>query len=126
MKKLLTVLLLLTSLFGYLAWGNGKHAFLFQAEADVLAKAIHHPLEVLHPFVLIPFVGQLLLLFTLFQKQPGRLLTLLGLAALSILMVLLLLIGALSFNLKIAGSTLPFFVAAFLVVRGSRHARKER
>jgi len=126
MKKLLTVLLLLTSLFGYLAWGNGKHAFLFQAEADVLAKAIYDPLAVLHPFVLIPFVGQLLLLFTLFQKQPGRLLTLLGLAALSILMVLLLLIGALSFNLKIAGSTLPFFVAAFLVVRASRRARKER
>ncbi len=37
-SKILNFLLLITSLIGYLEWGNGQHTFLFQAEVDIIAK----------------------------------------------------------------------------------------
>jgi hypothetical protein len=123
MKKLLNVGLLITSLFGYMAWGKGDHAFLFQAEAEVLTKAAANPLSVLHPFTVLPFLGQILLLITLFQKEPSRWLSFLGLGCVGTIMVMLLVIGAISLNAAIAGSTVPFMIVGFFVLKVNRRGR---
>lgn len=123
MKKLLNLCLLLTFLIGYLEWGKNSHLFIFQAEAELFSKALDKPLEVLHPFILIPFSGQLVLLFTLFQKEPGKVLTFISLACLSLLMLLLFLIGLLEMNSKMIVFNLPFIITGIFIFR---HYRKRK
>lgn len=115
MKKLLNLLLIITSLLGYLEWGNGNHSFLYQTEFELLMgdKGFEN---LLHPFVMLPLVGQLILLVTLFQKKPSRRLTFLGLGCLSLLLVFIAFIGIMAGNLKILASTLPFIITGVLVV----------
>jgi hypothetical protein len=120
-SKLLNLLLILTSLFGYLEWGTDNHTFLFQAEGEVLSKLITDPASVLHPFTVLPIIGQFLLLITLLQKQPGKILTYIGIAGLGILLSFIFLVGALSLNFKIMLTALPFLIIAVLTIQ---HYRK--
>lgn len=115
-KKVLNGCLILTSLLGYLEWGVDNRMFLFQAEIEVLTKLFKDPLSAAHPFTLLPLFGQLILLFTLFQKIPGRLLTFIGLGCLSVLLLFMFLIGVISFNYKILLSTVPFIITAILTM----------
>ena len=117
-SKLINLLLVLTSTIGYLEWGKGNSSFLIEAELDILRKIFSSPSEYLHPFILIPFAGQFLLIFSLFQKQPGRLLTYLGIAFIGILLLFMLLIGIMGRNVWIILSTLPFLsLSAFRIVK---------
>lgn len=119
-KKILNGLALLTSLFGYLEWGGGNGAFLFQAELEVLGKLFSDPVSAAHPFTLLPLLGQVLLLVTLIQKEPSRQLTYIGIAGLALLLLLMAFIGVISFNYKIFLSTIPFIATAILAIREAR------
>ncbi|WP_264520769.1 hypothetical protein [Flavobacterium sp. N1994] len=115
-SKILNLLLILTSLIGYLEWGKSNHLFLFQVEMELFSKMFTHPSTVLHPFVLLPFLGQLLLLITLFQSTTKRTLTFIGIVALTLLLGFMFVIGVMSLNIKILGSTIPFLVVAILTI----------
>ncbi len=119
-KKILNGALLLFFLIGYLEWGQTEHTFIFNAELDVFSKMVSDPMSVMHPLIIAPFAGQVLLLLTLFQDTPGRMMTLIGLACLGSLIVVLFLIGAMSLNIKMIASTLPFIVTGILVLRAHR------
>ena len=119
--KLLNTLLILTSLFGYLEWGKGNSTFLFQAEADIFLKFINDASSVIHPFVVIPFIGQVLLFSTLFQNKPSKKFTIMGIGSIGILLVFMFVIGIISFNIKILLSTMPFLVIAFLAIQYHRN-----
>lgn len=121
--KLLHAGLILSSLFGYLEWGAGRHQFLFQAEAEVLRKLFSDPVSALHPLTLLPLAGQLILLITLFQHKPGKVFSLLGIGGLALLLLLLLVIGILARNPVQIGATLPFLGLAFITVR--HHLRQK-
>jgi len=110
--KILNLLLLISSLFGYLEWGTDNHAFLFESEREVFAKLFTEPQSVAHPFVLIPLLGQLLLFITLFQKKPSRMLTYIAIGSLGLLLGLMFVIGLMGFKIKILLSTLPFLALA--------------
>lgn len=118
--KIYNLLLVITSLFGYLEWGKENHLFLFQAEAEIFKKFFTSPDSVLHPFILLPFAGQILLLLTLLQKQPNRIMTFIGLGCIGILLAFMLFVGCLSLNIKIILSTLPFLIIAFLTIKFQR------
>ena len=122
-RRILNALLILTSLIGYLEWGTYQRMFLFQGEWEVLGKLISDPVSAAHPFTLLPLIGQILLLITLFQKEPGRLLTFIGLGCLSLLLVFMFLIGLLSLNCKILLSTIPFVVTGILVILEARRRK---
>ncbi len=119
-SKILNACLVLTSLFGYLEWGADNRSFLFQAEWEVLRRLASEPLSVIHPFTLIPLLGQVLLLITIFQKEPSRWLTYIGIGSLSLLLLLMAFIGAISLNFKILLSTVPFFITAVLAIMAAR------
>jgi len=121
--KILNVLLVLTSLGGYLEWGGGNHAFLFETEYDVLTRIFTAPQTVLHPFTIIPLIGQILLLITLFQKQPKKILTYSGIACIGILLGLMFFIGISGMNFKILISTLPFLITAIYTLLYLRRKR---
>ncbi len=114
--KLLNLALILTSLVGYLEWGGGNAMFLVQGEFDIIVKLFTNPSSALHPFTLLPLVGQLLLVATLFQQRPSRWLTFLGMAGIGVLLLFMFVIGLMSLNLKVAGSTMPFLVTAVWTV----------
>lgn len=115
--KILNFLLVLTSLIGLLEWGKDNHMFLFEAEAEIIGKLFTDPMSVLHPFILLPLFGQLLLLVTVFQKRPRRVFTIIGLSGLSLLLLLMFLIGVMEVNYKMIFFALPFIIVAILVIR---------
>ena len=78
---------------------------------------VRDPLSIAHPMVLLPLLGQVLLLITLFQKRPSKTLTYLGMACLGILLGLMFFIGLIEMHIKILGSTLPFLLTCFLIIR---------
>jgi hypothetical protein len=123
-KKQLNLLLILTSLVGYLEWGRDQSMFLFQMEAELFARALHEPGSVLHPFTVLPVLGQLTLLWTVFQRTPSRMLTYAGIAGLGLLLVLMFVIGLLTRNMKILVSTIPFLVVAVITIRAHRATRE--
>jgi len=108
--KILNSLLILTSLMGYLEWGGNNHIMLFEAEAEIILKLFSDPQSVLHPFILIPLAGQFVLLITLFQKTPNKILTFICIGGLGILLAFMFLIGIMTLNYKIIISTLPFLI----------------
>lgn len=120
-SKLINLLLILSSLLGYLEWGGDNHSFLFQAEAAILAHFISEPSALLHPFIILPLIGQVLLLLTLFQKQPNKWISLISIVGIGLLLGFMLIIGLLSLNFKIILSTLPFLS---LAVVGIQHYRQ--
>src|SRR3990167_9332574 len=99
-RKVLNTLLLLFSLFGYLEWGRDQHQFLFQAEAEVIVKLFTDPGSVLHPFILVPLAGHLLLFITLFQKEPSKGFTYFGIGCVGLLLGFMFVIGVISLNDK--------------------------
>lgn len=121
--KTLNGLLVITSFFGYLEWGQNNAMFLYEAEMEILIKLFTNPLSALHPFTVLPLVGQLLLIISLFQRQPNKWLTWLGTGGIGILFLLMFIIGLISFNWKIFISTLPFLIVVVvsLVMKRSKH-----
>jgi hypothetical protein len=116
-SKVLNFLLIFSSLFGYLEWSGNKHLFLFEAEAEIFSKLFTDPVSVLHPFTVLPIVGQILLVITLFQKTPNKTLTYISVAGLGLLLGFIFIVGLMSTNFKIIISTIPFIVLAIFVIR---------
>ncbi|WP_312901262.1 hypothetical protein, partial [Chryseobacterium taichungense] len=114
--KLLNTLLIISSLLGYLEWGTNNHSFIFESEWEIILKIFSDPISVAHPFVLIPLVGQVSLVLTLFQKNCSKILTILGISLIGILFLFLLIIGILSINPKIIVFSLPFLIVGFYTI----------
>lgn len=127
-SKILNLGLILTSLAGYLEWSGGNRIFLLQAETEVLSKLFTNLAAVAHPLILFPLAGQLILVITLFQKYPGRLPTLFGLAGIGSLLVVMLITGMMVSNFKVVLSTLPFLLIGWMTIRhhGTKNDVKTR
>ncbi|HEY0741040.1 MAG TPA: hypothetical protein VGD40_06230 [Chryseosolibacter sp.] len=123
--KILNALVILTSFFGYLEWGGDNSTFLFQAEILLLSKLVTDASSILHPFTILPFLGQLVLLYTIFQKRSGRLLTFIGVVGIGILLGFMFIIGVISKHYNTALSTVPFLVTAVLTIRYHRRHSPE-
>ncbi|MBK8348533.1 MAG: hypothetical protein IPL08_13300 [Saprospiraceae bacterium] len=116
-NKILTFLLILTSLIGYLEWSGDNHTFLFQAEVEIVHKLFTNPSSVVHPFILLPLIGQILLFITLFQKPPSKILTYISIGGLGMLLGFMFIIGLISLNFKILLSSIPFIIVAVLKIK---------
>ena len=107
-EKILNLLILISSLFVYLEWSGDNAEFLFQIEQDFFLQFPSDPGSLLHPFILIPLLGQFLLIISLFQKEPSKKLTYVGIIGLGVLVLFIAFIGIMSKNIQVALSTLPF------------------
>ncbi|MCE2963684.1 MAG: hypothetical protein ACK5UE_01640 [Chitinophagales bacterium] len=113
-NKLLVVLIIMSSLIGYLEWGGGNSAFLFEMEKDVLSKLFAFPNSVIHPLTIFPMLGQVMLLVSLFKDPLNKKLVYWGIGLIAILLVLILFIGIIELNWKIIICSLPFVIVAGL------------
>jgi hypothetical protein len=116
-SKILNSLLIITSLLGYLEWSGNSHSFLFLAEGEVLSKLFTDPISTLNPFIILPLIGQLMLIVTLFQKMPSKTLSYLSIGSLGVLLAFMFVIGLMSLNYKIIISTIPFITVSVIVIR---------
>src|SRR5690349_21614648 len=107
-NRWISLLLLLSFLIGYLEWGGGHSGFIFQLEFEIVKTMMDGVHSVMHPLIIIPFIGQLVLLYNVFQKKPSGKLILIAILLLSLLGLLIFFIGMLTLNPKIILSTLPF------------------
>lgn len=116
-SKILSSLLIISSLFGYLEWGENKRAFLIQVEFEIFSKIMYDAGTLLHPLILIPLLGQILLLLTLFQKNPNKTITFIGIGCIGIIMAMLFLIACLNINYLMLLATIPFLVISVFTIR---------
>ena len=119
MKRIINTLLLFTFQFGYLEWGakdHLQHTFIFQTEADVFSRASKDIQNVLHPFIIIPIIGMVLLVYTLFSNSKNKLISLIGFACLGLLMLLLLFIGIIRLDWKMIFSVIPFLAVGVVAL----------
>lgn len=121
--RIFLLLILLTSLIGYLSWGNQQSAFLYEVEIDILSKAIKNPFDILHPMILLPIFGQGVLIFVLFRKKLNKKWIYVGIGSLGILMFFILFIGLLTRNMKIIASAIPFTFLSLLTLYKIRTAK---
>jgi hypothetical protein len=115
--------LFLSFLFLRLAWA--KHSmFMFQIEYDVFSKAGKYPASVLHPFIVLPFIGQLLMLAAVFNKRFPIKYILLANLLLGLMVLMVLLIGILAPDFTMIISTIPFLFFTVLLIRSYRIRHK--
>jgi hypothetical protein len=122
-KKALNLVLILTSLIGYLEWGGSNSMFLFQGEMQVISSFISDPNSMIHPLTLLPLVGQILLGITLFQRDAGKILSFIGMGCIGILLLLMFVIGIMNLNYKIIISTIPFLATSIYVIINHRRSK---
>lgn len=89
----------------------------------MFSRAIRDPGNLVHPFTLLPVLGQAALLWTLFQTAPSRMLTFAGIAGIGLLLAFMFVISLISMNAKILASTVPFLALAVVTIREHRRAR---
>lgn len=121
--KILILSLIIASLFGYLEWGGGNHTFLFESEYLVFTKLFSEPGSVLHPFIIFPLIGQVLLIVTIFQKKPNKYFIYSGIGCVALLLSFMVIVGVLAMNWKILVSVLPFFIITWFVIKDFRLAK---
>lgn len=115
--KLYTSLVLVTSLFGYLEWGTDQSQFIWEIEWMLLSELPGSLQNFAHPLIVIPLIGQLLLIFSLIQKTRKKWVDIFSVSTTSILFLMFVVAGSASQNWKIILSTLPFFIADYLFLR---------
>ncbi|OYU83439.1 MAG: hypothetical protein CFE24_11385 [Flavobacterium sp. BFFFF2] len=124
-EKKLLAFLLISSCLGYLEWGD-QHQFLAEMEWEVLTKAWDDPISALHPFTIIPLVGQLLLFWALFQRKSHYPLQYVAIASLFLLLGFMSFIGFMSLNMRVLVSTFPFLLGVGLYVKHRLKNKKSR
>lgn len=115
-SRVISLFIILSSLFPYLRWGMGSNsAFLFEIEWQILSHINTDASAFLHPMVLIPITGQLVILI-FGVIYPKTRMVYLGILCLFILIGFVMFIGFFSQNFKIILSCIPFLLSSVLYI----------
>lgn len=124
MKKLINLGLFLSFFLCYLEWGGGQSIFIAQTAYElVFVQGLSWDTAV-HPVILSSIIGLLAVLYAVVVNRPNRWVNILGVVLLSAVVFVFFLAGALSLNVRMIGSNLPFLVlAGVFFVRAFRERR---
>lgn len=118
-NQLINLGLLLTFQFCYLEWPNNA-SFIFQATYEIFTKTDQLVQNFTHPIILVGFISQILILLSVIFKKFSPKWNLIGVIALTPIVLLFFLVGILGFNLKIIISTIPYLIFCFLFFKFRR------
>ena len=113
-------------LFCYLAWGGGNSMFVYQVFYTIFFEKTNTLNTLAHPVVALPLIGQILLLWSFFQKEPHKKWIFTGLILIGLLVVLISVGGIMGRNWTIIVSTLPYWTMAawcFFLLKKDRNKR---
>lgn len=108
MLRFINAGLLLTFSLGYMEWGQGYSAYIFEVIVKLFSNWHDLLQSLVNPLILAGLAGHILLIWCVFQEKPNRKLNIAGILILAPVIVLVLLAGALSGNWKMILSALPF------------------
>jgi hypothetical protein len=124
-KQLLSAGLFISFFFGYLEWGNGNTAFVYEGFLEVISNAKRLESNFTHPLIVLPLIGQIIFLSGTFKKTLKNQWFVAALILTGLLFVMILLAGVLSMNLKIIISCLPYLLFASSMIRTILMERKK-
>lgn len=107
--------LFVSSFFGYLEWGN-QSQFIAEIEFNLLIKITQTVEALIHPFILLPLLGQIVLLVSFLLPKPKIWFVIIASSGIALLFLMLLLIGILNSNLKMTCCSFPFLVFYSLLI----------
>ena len=113
--RLIKLGILLAFFFCYLEWGKDHSAFIFQLQFTLFTGSANSS-AFFHPLILIPFIGQLLLMVSICIPWLGKKLTITAITLLSSLVLMVILAGSLSLNYKILLSAFPFVLFSSIYI----------
>lgn len=114
-RRWLNIALLFTSGLGYLEWAD-QRAVLFGVEGQLLSQMFDRGAALVHPAVVLPFFGQLLLISACITNPPKLWQTYVASMAIGMLHLMILYIGSLQGNFLMIASVLPFLTLSVLAV----------
>lgn len=110
MKQVINLALLIAFLICYLEWPPNNSMFVYMAEYEIFNNKKNWVSNFTHPLILVGFIAQLLLLYSIINKNTSHKLNSIGILLLTPLVLLFFVVGILSFNIKITLSTLPYLI----------------
>lgn len=122
--RLIGVGLLLAFSICYMEWGQGRSAFVFEAQYQIFTGPAGGIDTLAHPIVLGGLTGQVLLLVYALKRTPRPLIAWVGVVGLSPLVLLILIGSVMSGNVRSLASVLPFIVLTVVLWRYGRTARR--
>jgi hypothetical protein len=116
-RRIFALLTLVSTLFGFMEWGGGNSTFVFSAEREVLRKIFENPISVFHPLIILPFVGQMILVISVIIPGINRWISISGIICAGLLFIMILLTGLFTLNVEVILSVMPFFIFSFMYLR---------
>lgn len=116
-KQLLAAGLFISFFFGYLEWGTGNTAFVYEGFLEVISNAQRLKSNFTHPLIVLPLIGQIIFLVSSFNKSLKNKWLITALVLTGLLFIMILLAGILSTNFKIIVSALPYLIFAIAMVQ---------
>lgn len=110
MKRLINLALLIAFQFCYLEWPPNNSMFIYEGEAKIFSMTDKWMDNFTHPVILLGLLAQILVLLGAMILNFNKRLNSLGVVLLGILVLLFFVVGLMSSNYKIVGSTLPYLV----------------
>jgi len=98
-------------------WPGNNHGFLILMQYEIIFGKYFDLKNFIHPVILLPLIGEILLIITLFQKKISKVLLFTGMACLSVIMIIIFVVGIASLNIKIFASSIPFFIISFIILK---------
>jgi hypothetical protein len=122
MQRLLNIALLITFLFVYLDWFHDGAGFIWQVESSMFSE-LHFHIGLLANAVfllfILTFIGQALLIVGAIKAHYSKRVTICAVILLNPIVVLVLIMGLLIPDIKIALSTAPFLIlVAIFIIKG--------
>jgi hypothetical protein len=98
-------------------WGKDSAAFVFSIYRELFVIQKDFAGAITHPVILSGITGQLILAFCIIQKSPYRLFNSIGVLLLLFVVLILLMAGIASTNMKMIFSDIPFILLSIFYFR---------
>ena len=114
MRQIINFLLWVSFLFCYLSWPPDHSMFVYEVVYEIFTNTKNVVSNFTHPIILVGFIAQVILLYAALKKDSNKKINTIGVILLCPIVLLFFIVGLLSLDYKIAGSTLPFLSATVM------------
>jgi hypothetical protein len=116
MIRLFNIALIVTFLICYLDFGHDGSGFVGQIEYSVIKNLNAEISALQNPLFILAFIGQILILISVFNSNHSNGLIFLGIKLLGVIVLLILIFGVFLLNVKMIVSTIPFISVVILYI----------
>jgi hypothetical protein len=124
MIRLFKIALFVTFLICYLDFGHDSSGFVGQIEYLVIKNLNAEISTLQNPLFILAFIGQILILISVFNSNHSNGLIFLGIKLLGVIVLLILIFGVFLLSVKMIVSTIPFISVLILYIVKAKSKRK--